>query len=289
MSVLHDLSKEIKDIVSKALPRLVHIGGDGIHFRSGIWFDGSRIVTTALAAEEGETVSVTVSGGERIETKVKAYDSRSGITVLEPDKPAEMDIWKGETPILGEAAVTVAFPSPSGPEVRFDVVRITEDEYFQTDGPAFPGFSGAAVLSAGHELLGIVQNNEQGNYGTVLPYGLLKRIVEKLSSDGSTKRRTLGVKTKSVADGLLVVDVVKDSSAHKNGILVGDILRRVDGADLKDVFDLLKALDGGAGKAVIEILRGGKKQTLEVLPDEEPETAARQWGGPRRGYGHCCR
>jgi membrane-associated protease RseP (regulator of RpoE activity) len=67
--------------------------------------------------------------------------------------------------------------------------------------------------------------------------------------------------------GLLVIDVVKDSPAAKGGVRAHDILLKLDGAELTDQATLIKLVQAKGEKTFpLEIVREGKKQTIEVTP-----------------------
>jgi S1-C subfamily serine protease len=72
------------------------------------------------------------------------------------------------------------------------------------------------------------------------------------------------------ASGLLVAWLESDGPADKAGILVGDILVAVAGQPVNDPDDLFAALNSDTvGKpTAVEILRGGKPQTINVTVGE---------------------
>lgn len=76
----------------------------------------------------------------------------------------------------------------------------------------------------------------------------------------------IGVEISKLESGTTIMSVFKDSQADKAGILVGDIITKVDGIDVtsmsvSEVSNLIKSKDG---KTPIEVLRGGIYKTLEI-------------------------
>jgi hypothetical protein len=72
--------------------------------------------------------------------------------------------------------------------------------------------------------------------------------------------------------GLLVQRVLPDGPAAKAGIKVYDVLLRADGKPLEKIQDMIAALDKvREGTLKVELLRAGKKQTVDLKPVKRPE------------------
>lgn len=83
--------------------------------------------------------------------------------------------------------------------------------------------------------------------------------------------------------GLVVGSVADDSPAMKAGIQANDILLKAADQALKDVPDLVKALENTGDKPLaIELLRGGETKTIEVTPAQRPATAVEPAATPDR-------
>ncbi len=274
-SLLVQLSEDTRNIVNGAFARLVHIGGEGIPFRTGIRLDDGYVVSTALGAEDGDEVSVRSPDGTTVTATVRGFDARNGVVLLSTGGGKEVVGWEGEEAYAGMLALTVAFASPEGVESRLDIVRCAGKGYFQTDGLPFPGFSGSAVVSASGKLVGMVVTNAHGNRGNALPYADLVSIVETLKTRGSAKRRVLGLRTHPVTDGLLVVEVVTGSASDKAGLRVGDILTSLGSKKLSDPLSLIDALAQSDGDVVLSVNRGGSAMSVTATPAEKAETVSR--------------
>lgn len=81
--------------------------------------------------------------------------------------------------------------------------------------------------------------------------------------------------------GLLVENVLPGSPAAKAGIRQFDVLLKAGDKPLKETADLLGAIEKGKeGKLAIELVRGGKTQTVTATPEKRPgEGPATSEGG----------
>ena len=80
--------------------------------------------------------------------------------------------------------------------------------------------------------------------------------------------------------GVLVGKVMKGMPAEMAGIRVGDIIESVDGQTIEDTGDLIEAIQRNEGGVLrLEIVRGGRPQTIEVTLPEPTERD--EPGGPR--------
>lgn len=71
--------------------------------------------------------------------------------------------------------------------------------------------------------------------------------------------------------GLVVEKVLPDTPATKAGIQRHDVLVSLGGKSLGSVVDLIQATEAAGGKAIaVELIRGGKRRTLEVTPRKRP-------------------
>jgi len=184
---------------------------------------------------------------------VKAWDQRTGLTLLAVAELGDPGWVEAPLPRLGGLVATVAQPSPQGPEARFEAVRfVTSDSEWapgvslghlvQTDGPAFPGFWGAAVVDFEGRLVGLVAGEGGGNRGFVVPYADLKVRVEALEQ-GRLVRPWLGVSTRPAGgQGLVLLGVEEGSPAARAGWQSGDVVVALGTTVLRRPSDLVEAL-----------------------------------------------
>ncbi|HEV8151341.1 MAG TPA: trypsin-like peptidase domain-containing protein [Solirubrobacteraceae bacterium] len=186
------------------------------------------------------------------------------------------------------------------------------DNVIQTDAAINPGNSGGPLIDAAGRVIGINSqirtggNGSNGNIGIgfAVPIDTAKRVVPQLQRTGKVERGYLGVETRTVdrslADlnlpaksGALVQTVTPGSPAAKAGIHEGDIVAQLDGQAVRIGGDIIVAVDGhkvrsseelvtavtakkGGDTVKLDILRDGKKRSVEVQLADRPQQAVSQ-------------
>jgi S1-C subfamily serine protease len=308
MDALKSLSDSVAALAARAGAKLYHVpspmGG-----RTALSFDGKLLLVPAQEASVGESLSILAPGGAEAQAKVAGFDPGLGLAVLELSQAIPESSWKAAQgrPALGSLVLVAAFPSPEGPEVRLDALRIAggegDDTYLQTDGAPFPGFAGAAIVDTEGFLAGFVLADRGGNRGWALPASRAAALVPAIVSGQSSSKAWLGVSTVPIAaptelaqafgDGreaaLLVAGVEAESPASKAGVRVGDILLSLGGRPVGEPADLIAALEAARPGAELPVLvlRSGEKKELTALPEARPRGNESRGGhGHMHGHGH---
>ncbi|MBU1200438.1 trypsin-like peptidase domain-containing protein [Patescibacteria group bacterium] len=140
------------------------------------------------------------------------------------------------------------------------------DNVIQTDAAINPGNSGGPLLNLNGEVIGVSVAVVGGaeNIGFAIPINVVKESLSNFKETGSFDRVQLGVKYRmidkdvallnDVPAGAYVVEVMKDSLAEKNEILVGDIIVKLEDQRIADV-------DGGLAGLIGKLKVG---ETIEV-------------------------
>ncbi|WP_449428346.1 DegQ family serine endoprotease [Rhodanobacter umsongensis] len=159
--------------------------------------------------------------------------------------------------------------------------------FIQTDVPINRGNSGGPLFNLQGQVVGINSQiySNTGDYLGVsfsIPIDVAMNAVQQLKTKGYVSRGMLGVTVQPVSDdmvkafkldngaGAAVVDITPASGAAKAGIQVGDIILSYNGQALQQSADLppLVGMTKPGSKVPVEILRNGRKQTLEVTITE---------------------
>jgi photosystem II stability/assembly factor-like uncharacterized protein len=103
--------------------------------------------------------------------------------------------------------------------------------------------------------------------------------------DKGQKRGNLGIQVEDSEDGLVLVELVKEGSAEKAGLRVGDVLLALEGTRLENMQVLFKTLAGKniGDKVKVTYQRGGEKKEVEVRLEPRPGVPGRPFAGPLGG------
>jgi serine protease Do len=239
-----------------------------------------------------------------IEAKLVGVDRQSDLAVLKIDMTGLPALPLADSNDLKQGQIVFAFGSPLGLEnsVSMGVVSATArqidpdkpDIYIQTDAPINPGNSGGPLVDVDGQVVGIntfILSQSGGNEGLgfAIPSDVVRSVYDQIRTEGHVHRGQIGVYLRTitpdlveglhlpVTHGVLLEDVVPDSSAAKAGLKVGEVVTSVGGKPVNDVRHF--ALDLYAYKigqsAEIGVLRNGKEQRVAVTVSERPDDPQR--------------
>ena len=162
-------------------------------------------------------------------------------------------------------------------------------DLIQTDAAINPGNSGGPLLNLQGDVIGInvaILTSSRGfeGIGFAIPVNKAKSILDALIEGKKVVYGWLGVQIQDITDdvaeyygltereGVLVYQVLPGSPASKAGMKDGDILKAFDAKPVRHSRELIDQVSGAkAGRrAAVEILRDGKRQTLQVEIGERP-------------------
>lgn len=275
-NVLTQLSDAVADIVTRNAPSIVRIDGARRFPATGIVWSGDLIVTASHAVRTREGITVTGDDGQPLAATVAGGDGSADVALLRIEKSALRPIlWSERKPRAGEFMIVAGRP---GRSVRagLGVVSAVGGEWRTSDGSPISsfvdvdaslpaGFSGGPLLDSEGACAGM-NTSRVAPGGTTIPHATLQRVVAELLQHGEVRRPLIGVGVYPVEGGLLVMSVKEGSSAARSGILVGDVIRRVDGNAIRSPRALHTHLQKASiGQEIeIDLTRGGEARTFRV-------------------------
>jgi S1-C subfamily serine protease len=169
--------------------------------------------------------------------------------------------------------------------------------HYRTDATPYPGFSGGPLINVSGEVIGINTSGLRMANSIAIPIGVARKIAEMLKEHGTIKRGFLGISGQPVelpnaasqslgreqAQGLLIIGLEEDGPAVSGGMMVGDILIGLAGKPVESHQQLMPLLTGEivGQETDVEVLRGGKPETLKVTIGERPEFDPEEFRGQR--------
>jgi serine protease Do len=258
------------------------------------------ILTNNHVVDHADKVTVRLQDRRTLTAKVVGTDPTYDIALLKVDAGGSLPaVHVGDSRTLKPGQWVLAIGSPFGFDytVTQGIVSAVgrnlggQDQpytsFIQTDVPINRGNSGGPLFDLQGRVVGINSQiySNTGDYLGVsfsIPIDVAMNAVQQLKSKGYVSRGQLGVTMTTVSEdivkafkldngaGAAVVDVTPDSGAAKAGIQPGDIILSYNGQMLHQASDLppLVGMTKPGSKVPVEILRNGKKQTLQVTISE---------------------
>ena len=195
-------------------------------------------------------------------------------------------------PLGFESTVTAGVVSALGRSIRSVSGRTIED-VIQTDAALNPGNSGGPLVSSAAEVIGIntaiisgaqgicfavASNTAQFVLSEIIRHGYVRRAYIGVSGQTApVPRRHAVVAGVENRMGALLAQIEPDGPAAQAGLLPGDVVIRLDGADVNGVDDLIRVLDRDRINRTIEIdvLRMGRLRAVDIHPIERKPVAPR--------------
>ncbi|MCE9592639.1 MAG: trypsin-like peptidase domain-containing protein [Planctomycetes bacterium] len=308
MSILRALSNELAAIADAVAPAVLHVGtlrsrgarGE-MSGGSGVVISGDGLALTNSHVVHGAVgVETTLADGRTLLADVVGDDPATDLALLRlaGRDLAHAELGDSNALRVGEFVTAVGSPfglartvtcgivSALGRTLASRVAGRAIEGVIQTDAPLNPGNSGGPLLSAEGRVVGINTAIVQFAQGLcfAVPSNTAAFVVGELASHGRVRRAWLGIGAEEVLlprsratelglaepRGVAVRSVQPGSPAAKAGVAVGDILVELDGAGLRTVADLHRALGANAlGRELrLVVVRRAGSVALSIAPDE---------------------
>lgn len=299
MSSLLALSNSLADTVEQAGSSVVavnagrRVSSSGIHWRNGI------VVTSDESLQRYEEITVTLTDGRTVAATHLGHDSSTDVAVFKISDAAIPVAKIGDTTTLKVGNLVLGIARSNEGELRAALGAVSVvsgawrsmnggniDQYIRPDITLYPGFAGGPLVDAAGNVVGM---NTSGRRGTALtiPVATVNRVVEQLLAKGHIARGYLGVGMQPVrlpnnlktalnlptATGVIVVNIEPAGPADTAGVLLGDVLVKLDGTTVSDTGDVMALLNSSdrVGKTVpLQVVRGGVLVELAIAIGERP-------------------
>ena len=282
-----------------------------------------HIVTNNHVLNGTDDVTVQLSDGRQSKAKIVGTDGQIDLAVLKIDLENLTPLPIGDSDKVRVGQIVMAIGNPFGLDESVSqgiisakdrrAMNDSQVEFFQTDTAINPGNSGGPLVNIRGEVIGIntaIYSESGGNQGIgfAIPSNVVRAAMNSIISKGRVIRGYLGVGiqpvTKDIAEqfkldsarGALVTDVTPGSPAEKAGIIRGDVIRKVNGYEVKDTISLVNRIaeaDIGSN-LTIDLVRDGETKTVTAKVIEQPADLVARLNrnqnspDPVRRFAECC-
>lgn len=246
------------------------MGADPKGEGSGIIMSSDGYIVTnshVIGDSKKYNVKIVMNDSTEYPGSVVGYDTRTDLAVVKIDAKNLPVAEFGNSDKLNVGSWVLAIGNPGGMDFANSLTRgivsavnrtvssANPVKYLQTDAAINPGNSGGALLNMSGRVVGIntskiVATGYEG-MGFAIPINTAKSVIDDLISQGYVSGRVrLGMTGKviseyqskmyNVAKGIIIVEISTDSDLPSKGVAVGDILTKINGADITG-FDTLFA------------------------------------------------
>ena len=302
MSSLAEVSGQLADAVASAAAGVVavharpRLASTGVHWRDGV------IVTTDATVRRTDDITVTLPDGQRVPATLAGRDPGTDLAALR--------IATGLLPVaprsaaadlrVGELVLALARTSHDGPHATFGVISSvgeawrtwrggTIDRRVQSDVTLHPGFGGGPLVTAHGTVAGINSGGMSKPLCLTIPDVTIDRVLDSILNRGYVARGWLGASMQTVRfsdaataklgfdgrGGLVVLDVEHDSPAAHGGVMLGDVLVRINEERITQHDQVLAFLGSDrVGTTIqLQVVRGGEVVIVPVTIGERPRGA----------------
>ncbi|MCI0604098.1 S1C family serine protease [bacterium] len=292
--MLEKLSEELSSITRKVSESIVFVQSRR-SASSGIVWEKNTIVTADHLLPRQDEVHIQIPSGETTTALVAGRDSSTDLALLKTTTEFKA-VEKETSPFeAGQLAISIGRANRGRLLAVLGIVSGSDgpyrnwrggtlDRFIRLDVSPFPGFSGSALVLPNGKVGGMNTAAFSRHFGLTVPASNIDRLVERLSKKGSIGKPYLGLMMQPVRIpkqlqeqsrteiGLLVMGTEEASPAEEAGIILGDIIVRLNEKNvnsLDEIFDALNAESIGH-ELKLAVLRGGKVEELGIKVGERP-------------------
>lgn len=255
-----------------------------------------HILTNAHVVSGADEIKVTLKDGRKFDGKIIGQDSALDLAILKIEGTKLPSLKLGDSSKIrpGEWVIAIGNPYGFANTVTVGIISATgrslgnlgKKNLIQTDTPINPGNSGGPLLNLNGEVIGINVAIVSGaqSIGFSIPINSAKEVIDQLIKEGKVIRAWLGVYMKDVdeklanyldlpiAEGVVVVEIIKDSPAEKMGLLKYDIIKSINEEKVKSSQEITEKIQKMKpnDRITIKVYREGKNKILKGKLKERP-------------------
>jgi serine protease Do len=268
--------------------------------------DDGYIVTNNHVVANADEITVTLSNKKIYKAKVIGTDPSYDLAVIKVEAAGLPFLLYGNSDDVkvGQWVLAIGYPLNLETTVTAGIISakaralgLNKDKsgdpssgvesFIQTDAAVNMGNSGGALINTDGKLIGVNSaiaspTGYYSGYSYAIPVNIVKKVVDDLIKFGTVQRGFLGVRFVNASDiseddkkrqgipadaeGIYVTDVPTDGGAYEAGIRKGDMLTKVNGAEISNGAEMqgLISRQKPGDKLPVTYVRNGKENTVMV-------------------------
>ena len=284
-------------VARAATPAVVGISRSGGSGSGVIVRADGIIITNAHVVGNARTVEVTTADGRTLTGTVLGRDPQVDTAIVRvnaTDLPAA-PLGNSDRLEVGQLAVAIGNPLGLDRTVTRGVVSaINRDPrgiglasgLIQTDAAINPGNSGGPLLDSSGRVIGINTAILAGTTGLgfAIPINVATDVMQQIVTTGRVRRAYLGIDTRDITreisryfglpvdEGVVIVQVGRNSPAARAGLRQRDFIIALDGDAVRDQSDLLRLLRAHrpGDTVTLSVVRGNERRQVRIELGEAP-------------------
>ncbi|WP_413172848.1 HhoA/HhoB/HtrA family serine endopeptidase [Anabaena azotica] len=265
-----------------------------------------QLLTNAHVVDNTENVQVTLKDGRTFDGKVVGIDTITDVAVVKiaADKLPTVKLGNSQNLIPGQWAIAIGNPLGLDNTVTIGIISATDRtsaqvgvpdkrvSFIQTDAAINPGNSGGPLLNAQGEVIGVntaIRTDAQG-LGFAIPIETAARIANELFTKGKAEHPFSGIEMADLSPakkqelnqnkqlniqvdvGVAIKGIVANSPAQKGGLLIGDVIQKINGKPIKSLAQAQKIIESSTVGDIltIEVNRNDKTQIFKIRSGTYP-------------------
>jgi len=234
---------------------------------SGVIVDAERgyVLTANHVVAQISHAQVTTKEGRKFDAKLVGRDPATDVAVLQLQGQRgnlkAIPLGDSDKIEVGDFVIAIGNPFGLGQTVTSGIVSALGrtglgkqgyEDFIQTDASINPGNSGGALVNLSGQLVGIntaIISSGGGNVGIgfAVPVNMARRIMEQLIQYGEVRRGQIGISIRDLGtdlaakegyQGALIAEIASSSPAEKAGPQKGDVVKAVDGIQIRSAAQL---------------------------------------------------
>lgn len=274
-----------------AVQKQIQGAGSGV-----IITEDGYIVTNNHVIDGASELEVTLNNNKTYKAEVVGTAPQADIALLKIDadeKLSYIPFGDSNSAKIGEWVLAVGNPFNLTSTVTAGIISAKSRDlneydgnyqsFIQTDAAVNPGNSGGALVNTRGELIGINTaitslTGSYIGYSFAVPSNSAKKIIDDIIEYGDVQKAIIGVSTIPITEvsqkefgvndsqGVIIASIESDSGAEEAGLKKGDVIKEIDGIQIRKFSDLSGYLSSKSPNDVVsvKVTRNGNSISLPV-------------------------